>query len=70
MRLRASLLRGRLNAGCILAMTATATSKTLSDVMHALEIPPANLIHSTKLRENLHLSVSRSGNRSVHALSS
>lgn len=70
MRLRASLLRGRLNAGCILAMTATATSKTLCDVMHALEIPSTNLIQSTKLRENLHLSVSKSGNRSVRAHSS
>ncbi|XP_047957839.1 ATP-dependent DNA helicase Q-like 5 isoform X3 [Salvia hispanica] len=63
MRLRASLLRGKLSAGCILAMTATATNKTLCDVMHALEIPPTNLIQSTKLRENLHLSVSKSGNR-------
>ncbi|PIN26121.1 ATP-dependent DNA helicase [Handroanthus impetiginosus] len=63
MRLRASLLRGRLNAGCILAMTATATNKTLCDVMHALEIPPTNLIQSTKLRDNLHLSISISGNR-------
>ncbi|XP_042048667.1 ATP-dependent DNA helicase Q-like 5 isoform X1 [Salvia splendens] len=63
MRLRASLLRGKLSAGCILAMTATATNKTLCDVMHALEIPPTNLIQSTKLRENLHLSVSTSGNR-------
>lgn len=70
MRLRASLLRGKLSAGCILAMTATATNKTLCDVMHALEIPPTNLIQSTKLRENLHLSVSKSGNRSVHAHSS
>lgn len=66
MRLRASLLRGRLNAGCILAMTATATNTTLCDVMHALEIPPINLIQSTKLRENLHLSVSISGSRFVH----
>ncbi|KAK6160357.1 hypothetical protein DH2020_003738 [Rehmannia glutinosa] len=63
MRLRASLLRGRLNAGCILAMTATATNRTLCDVMRALEIPPTNLIQSTKLRDNLHLSVSISANR-------
>ncbi|KAL6562719.1 hypothetical protein OROGR_003726 [Orobanche gracilis] len=68
MRLRASLLRGRLNAGCILAMTATATNKTLCDVMQALEIPPANLVHSTKLRDNLHLSVSMSGNRTKDLL--
>lgn len=67
MRLRASLLRGKLSAGCILAMTATATTKTLCDVMHALEIPAANLVHSAKVRDNLHLSVSLSGNRYVHA---
>ncbi|KAL8520123.1 hypothetical protein ACS0TY_010883 [Phlomoides rotata] len=63
MRLRASFLRGNLNAGSILAMTATATNRTLCDVMHALEIPPSNLILSTKLRDNLHLSISTSGNR-------
>ncbi|KAL3835665.1 hypothetical protein ACJIZ3_010401 [Penstemon smallii] len=63
MRLRASLLRGKLNAGCILAMTATATTKTLCDVMHALDIPHTNLIQSAKLRDNLHLSISMSGNR-------
>lgn len=67
MRLRASLLRGNLNAGSILAMTATATNRTLSDVMHALEIPPSNLILSTKLRDNLHLSISISRNRCVRA---
>ncbi|GFP95560.1 ATP-dependent DNA helicase q-like 5 [Phtheirospermum japonicum] len=68
MRLRASLLRGRLNAGCILAMTATATNRALCDVMQALDIPPTNLIHSTKLRDNLHLSVSVSGNRTKDLL--
>ncbi|KAI8528030.1 hypothetical protein RHMOL_Rhmol12G0119300 [Rhododendron molle] len=44
MRLRASLLRTKLNVQCILAMTATATTKTLDDVMCALEIPQTNLI--------------------------
>ncbi|XP_057496147.1 ATP-dependent DNA helicase Q-like 5 [Actinidia eriantha] len=63
MRLRASLLRSRLNVRCILAMTATATTKTLNDVMHALEIPPTNLIKSDKLRDNLQLSVTLSTNR-------
>ncbi|PSS26939.1 ATP-dependent DNA helicase Q-like [Actinidia chinensis var. chinensis] len=63
MRLRASLLRSRLNVECILAMTATATTKTLNDVMHALEIPPTNLIKSDKLRDNLQLSVTVSTNR-------
>ncbi|GFY91533.1 DEAD/DEAH box RNA helicase family protein [Actinidia rufa] len=65
MRLRASLLCSRLNVGCILAMTATATTKTLNDVMHALEIPPTNLIKSDKLRDNLQLSVTVSTNRQV-----
>ncbi|KAL3649864.1 hypothetical protein CASFOL_006267 [Castilleja foliolosa] len=68
MRLRASLLRGRLNAGCILAMTATATNRALCDVMQALDIPQTNLIHSTKLRDNLNLSVSLSGNRTKDLL--
>ncbi|KAJ4839396.1 hypothetical protein Tsubulata_916850 [Turnera subulata] len=63
MRLRASLLRSRLNVGCILAMTATATATTLNAVMSALEIPPTNLIQKSLLRENLKLSVSMSGNR-------
>lgn len=63
MRLRGSLLHGRLNAGCILAMSATATIRTLHDVMHALEIPATNLIKLDNLRENLHLSISVSGNR-------
>ncbi|XP_073036687.1 ATP-dependent DNA helicase Q-like 5 [Primulina eburnea] len=63
MRLKGSLLHGRLNAGCILAMSATATTRTLHDVMHALEIPATNLIKLDNLRENLHLSISVSGNR-------
>lgn len=61
MRLRASLLHARLHAECIIAMTATATTKTLHDVMSALEIPDSNLIHVAKLRENLQLSVSMNG---------
>ncbi|KDO82002.1 hypothetical protein CISIN_1g0363782mg, partial [Citrus sinensis] len=62
MRLRASLLRARLNVECILAMTATATTTTLRDVMSALEIPLSNLIQKAQLRDNLQLSVSLSGN--------
>ncbi|KAL3501051.1 hypothetical protein ACH5RR_035500 [Cinchona calisaya] len=61
MRLRASMLHAKLDAKCILAMTATATSKTLHDVMHALEIPAGNLIHAAKMRENLQLSLSMTG---------
>ncbi|XP_031121821.1 ATP-dependent DNA helicase Q-like 5 [Ipomoea triloba] len=63
MRLRASLLRARLKAGCILAMTATATVKALHNVMQALDIPSTNLIQTTKLRNNLQMSISMSSNR-------
>lgn len=63
MRLKASLLRDRLGAQCILAMTATATTKTLYSVMHALDIPSSNLIQAVKPRDNLQLSVSLSENR-------
>lgn len=62
MRLRASLLQARLNVECVLAMTATATTTTLHDVMSALEIPTGNLIQKAQLRDNLQLSVSLSGN--------
>lgn len=65
MRLRASLLRNKLNAGTILAMTATATTRTLDDIMSALDITPTNLIQKTQLRENMQLSVSLSRNRQV-----
>ncbi|CAN1313455.1 ATP-dependent DNA helicase Q-like 5 [Linum perenne] len=69
MRLRASLLRARLSIGCILAMTATATTTTLNAVMSALDIPATNLIHKEQLRENLQLSVSFSRNRMKDLLS-
>ena len=65
MRLRASLLRATLGVECILAMTATATTKTMNDVMHSLEIPSTNLVQTAQVRENLQLSVSMSGNRQV-----
>ncbi|KAK9050905.1 hypothetical protein SSX86_027530 [Deinandra increscens subsp. villosa] len=65
MRLRASLLRYSLGASCILAMTATATTKTMQDVMCSLEIPPTNLVQAAQIRDNLQLSVSMSGNRQV-----
>nr|XP_048318330.1 ATP-dependent DNA helicase Q-like 5 isoform X1 [Ziziphus jujuba var. spinosa] len=63
MRLRASLLKAKLNADCILAMTATATTTTLHAVMSALEIPSTNLIQKAQLRNNFQLSVSLSRNR-------
>ncbi|KVH97843.1 Actin-binding FH2 [Cynara cardunculus var. scolymus] len=65
MRLRASLLRSSLGVECILAMTATATTKTMHDVMCSLEIPPSNLVQAAQIRDNLQLSVSLSGNRQV-----
>ncbi|XP_026397509.1 ATP-dependent DNA helicase Q-like 5 [Papaver somniferum] len=63
LRLRSSLLREKLNVKCILAMTATATTKTLQAVMSALEIPQTSLIKTSQTRENLQLSVTLSGNR-------
>ncbi|KAL7607304.1 hypothetical protein Lser_V15G14619 [Lactuca serriola] len=63
MRLRASILRYSLGVNCILAMTATATTKTMHDVMHSLEIPPTNLVQTEQTRDNLQLSVSLSENR-------
>ncbi|GAB2214356.1 hypothetical protein Droror1_Dr00018699 [Drosera rotundifolia] len=63
MRLRATILHEKLNAKCIMAMTATATRKTLTSVMDALEIPFTNLVEESTLRTNLQLSVSLSENR-------
>ncbi|KAF5189700.1 Atp-dependent dna helicase [Thalictrum thalictroides] len=63
LRLRASLLRTTLNVPCILAMTATATTKTLWAVMSALDIPQTNLVLKSQIRENLKLSVTLSGDR-------
>ncbi|KAJ4710900.1 DNA helicase, ATP-dependent [Melia azedarach] len=68
MRLRASLLRARLNVKCILAMTATVTTTSLHDVMSALEIPSSNLIQKAPLRDNLHLFISLSGNNRMKDL--
>ncbi|KAL5552564.1 hypothetical protein UlMin_039965 [Ulmus minor] len=48
MRLRASLLKAKLSVDCFLALTATATTTTLNDVMSALEIPLSNLIQKMK----------------------
>ncbi|KAL4587013.1 hypothetical protein LXL04_011662 [Taraxacum kok-saghyz] len=68
MRLRASILRSCLGAECFLAMTATATTKTMHDVMCSLEIPSTNLIQAKQTRDNLQLSVSLSENRQVKML--
>lgn len=50
MRLRASLLRATLGIECILAMTATAMTKTLNDVMCSLEIPPTAFAQTTQIQ--------------------
>ncbi|CAL5026771.1 unnamed protein product [Urochloa decumbens] len=63
LRLRASLLRRKLNVQCILAMTATATTQTLEEIVNALEIPSNNLIKTSQIRDNLQLSISTSDNR-------
>ncbi|TVU15483.1 hypothetical protein EJB05_39006, partial [Eragrostis curvula] len=63
LRLRASLLRRKLNVQCILAMTATATVQTLEEIVNALEIPSENLIKTSQVRENLQLCISMSDNR-------
>ncbi|KAH0465923.1 hypothetical protein IEQ34_006026 [Dendrobium chrysotoxum] len=63
LRLRASLLRTALNVQCFLAMTATATTQTLHDIMGALEIPSTSLINTRQIRENLQLFITSSDNR-------
>jgi hypothetical protein len=63
LRLRASLLRRKLNVQCILAMTATATTQTLEEIVTVLEIPSDNLIKTSQIRDNLQLSISMSNNR-------
>lgn len=68
MRLRASVLCDKLKAGCILAMTATATKRTLHAVMHALDISSTNLVQTLQLRNNLQMSVSSCGNSKLKYL--
>ncbi|RLM73060.1 ATP-dependent DNA helicase Q-like 5 [Panicum miliaceum] len=63
LRLRATLLRRKLNVQCILAMTATVTTQTLEEIVNALEIPSDNLIKTSQIRDNLQLSISMSDNR-------
>lgn len=63
LRLRASLLGSLLNVQCFLAMTATATTQTLHDIMGALEIPSTNLLKTCKIRENLQLFITSNDNR-------
>ncbi|MQM09236.1 hypothetical protein Taro_042104, partial [Colocasia esculenta] len=62
LRLSASLFKVKLQAYCILAMTATATAHTLNHIMCSLEIKPSNVIQTCQIRENLELHVILSGN--------
>ncbi|KAG0489297.1 hypothetical protein HPP92_008108 [Vanilla planifolia] len=63
LRLRASLFCSILNVRCFLAMTATATTQTLHDIMSALEVPSKNLIQNCQIRENLQHFVTFSADR-------
>ncbi|CAA6660078.1 unnamed protein product [Spirodela intermedia] len=63
LRLRSSLFKTKLSVDCVLAMTATATTQTLDDIMRSLDIKPCNLIQTSNMRENLELHVTMSGNR-------
>ncbi|WOL14351.1 ATP-dependent DNA helicase Q-like 5 [Canna indica] len=63
LRLKTSILRTKLTVQCILAMTATATTKTFHDIMCSLEIQQRNLIRVCHVRDNLQLFVTWSENR-------
>lgn len=58
-----TIVRKRLKVQCVLAMTATATKKTLQSILHSLEISPSDVVQVSHLRENLQLSFSFSDNR-------
>ncbi|KAK9167483.1 hypothetical protein Scep_002674 [Stephania cephalantha] len=47
LRLRTSLLQSKIKVECLLAMTATTTSRTLHAIMCALDIPRQDLIQTT-----------------------
>eukprot|EP00898_Chlorokybus_atmophyticus_P007538 jgi/Chlat1/7786/Chrsp66S07247 len=58
-------IRGRIQARCVLALTATATKLTVDAVMSTLGVPSDNIIQEEPVRNNLHLSVSHSKERST-----
>ncbi|XP_078435149.1 DEAD/DEAH box RNA helicase family protein [Wolffia australiana] len=62
-RLRSSLFRKKLSVNCVLAMTATATTQTLEDIMQSLDIKSDNLIQGGSMRDNLELYVTESENK-------
>ncbi|KAI5058341.1 hypothetical protein GOP47_0026511 [Adiantum capillus-veneris] len=57
------ILRQRLNIKCVLALTATATRRTLDSILQTLSIAPANLMQLSILRNNLIYMASSSNNR-------
>jgi ATP-dependent DNA helicase RecQ len=54
----------------ILALTATATEKVLTDIKHILEIPKAKIFRKSFLRDNIHFSVYEEINKRPRLLSS
>lgn len=64
-----TVVRKRLKVRCVLAMTATATKKTLQSILHSLEISPRDVVQVSHMRENLQLSFSFSQNRMKDLLS-
>lgn len=64
-----TVVRKRLKVQCVLAMTATATKKTLQSILHSLEISPGDVVQVSHMRENLQLSFSFTENRMKDLLS-
>ncbi|MCO5599738.1 hypothetical protein L7F22_053844 [Adiantum nelumboides] len=63
------ILRQKLNIPCVLALTATATRRTLNSILEALSIAPANLMQLPIIRKNLIYTASLSHNRCRDLLS-
>lgn len=51
------LLKQKVQARCVLALTATATRATEAEVATALDIQPENRLRDSNMRDNLRLSV-------------
>ncbi|XP_057852289.1 ATP-dependent DNA helicase Q-like 5 isoform X1 [Cryptomeria japonica] len=64
-----TILRKRLAVQCVLAMTATATKKTLKSILHSLEIAASDVVQVSYMRENLKCSVSLTENKLKDLLS-
>ena len=57
------ILQQRLHLNCILAMTATASKRTIDTIMDSLSIPHTNKIQTSPVRKNLLCTASRSTTR-------